>query len=713
MKILIVDDREEDRLLLLTMLRGAGYETVEADDGQKALEIALREKVDLIISDILMPRMDGFRLCHEVKTRQQLMAIPFIFYSATYVENEDEEFALSLGAESFIVKPKDPEEFLKIVREILKDYGLGYKPKHPSLSLEEGNYLRQYLERLIKKLDDKVRELEESNKALKSAKEAIEHEKERLAVTLAAKERLDLTLHSIGDAIMAVDHEGKIIFMNKIAEEMTGLNQGEALGKPLAEVFLVKDELTGAEQENPWPKAMVSGQQIDLKDYTLLVSLDGQERCIAGNIVTIPPGQKKHLQEMVLVFRDITEKKKQAKEAERASKLESIGFLAGGLAHDLNNMLTTVMGSLSLAKMMEPAEDEIRGILTDGEQAAEKAKALLIQLVTFAKGGLPIKKKVFLTQLIKDTVASALRNNQRDYVLSLPENLWAVEADEGQLRQVINNLIINADQAMPAGQGIIMIQAENIQFTEVKMLEGIKIPAGDYLKISIIDQGIGLPKEDLLKIFDPYFTFTTKRDTSGLGLAVAYSIIKNHRGYLTVSSEKDRGTTFSLYIPALPGSDKEKQINSSQEKMADQPREKIEPGSQGRILIVDDQPLVRKTLVRMLAHFGYEAEEAKDGVEALDLFNKAKAAHQPFDALILDLIIPGCPGGEEILQQLMDIDPKVKAIASSGYANDPIMAHFQDYGFSACLNKPFTSENLKQVLSQLIQKKIRTHENPI
>ena len=386
--------------------------------------------------------------------------------------------------------------------------------------------------------------------------------------------------------------------------------------------------------------------------------------------------------------RDISNQKLMEKEMQKVEKLESLGILAGGIAHDFNNILTVILGNVSLAKMPGRCDEKIIKRLTDAEKACERAKDLTQQLLTFAKGGTPIKKTAAIAELIRDTASFALRGSNVRSEVSIAEDLWAVDVDEGQISQVIHNLVINADQAMPQG-GILKMRAENVRIDSKK---AIPLPEGKYVAIAIIDQGVGIPKEYVAKIFDPFFT--TKQKGSGLGLASSYSIISNHGGHITVESIPGSGSTFTFYLPAS-----EKKIESKKPAI-----EMLRSGI-GKILIMDDEELIRDVARDILKSLGYETDLARDGAEALDLYRKAKNAGKPYAAVIMDLTIPGGMGGEEAVKKLLAIDPDAKAIVSSGYSTGPIMSDFKAYGFSGVITKPYRIADMGATLQLVINGK--------
>ena len=382
---------------------------------------------------------------------------------------------------------------------------------------------------------------------------------------------------------------------------------------------------------------------------------------------------------------DITEKRRMEEELLRTEKLESIGILAGGIAHDFNNILTAIVGNIGLAKMCITPEDKIYEMLVDAEKASLRARELTRQLLTFSRGGAPIKEATSIIELIRDSATFVLRGSNVRCGFSSPTDLWTVDADQGQMSQVIQNLVINADQAMPEG-GIIQIRAENVP---VSAEHGLPLESGKYVKICVADEGIGISEEHLQRMFEPYFT--TKQKGSGLGLATAYSIIRRHDGHICVESELGSGTTFYIYLPA---SEKEVPV---QKAKAEQPLT-----GKGRILVMDDEEIVRDVAGSVLTRSGYEVEFAREGAEAIELYRQAQELGEPFAAVIMDLTIPGGMGGKEAARELLTIDPKAKVIVSSGYSTDPVMAEFRKYGFSGVVAKPYRIRQLIDVLCEVI-----------
>lgn len=382
---------------------------------------------------------------------------------------------------------------------------------------------------------------------------------------------------------------------------------------------------------------------------------------------------------------DMSERKRFETEVLKTQKLESLGILAGGIAHDFNNMLTAIVGNLHLARTQHKPSDEIAKRLEEAEKTALNARDLTQQLLTFAKGGAPIRQTTSLADLIKDSTNFALSGSNVRCACNLAADLHLVDVDAEQIRQAFNNLIINARQAMPEG-GLITISAENVL---IDAQSRVPLKEGAYIKITCTDQGTGIPGDHLLKIFDPYFT--TKQKNSGLGLSVTHSIIQKHDGAIQVESGPGGGTTFTLYLPA-----------SRRQTAEKSPSHERGIAGKARVLLMDDEAMIREAVGDILKRSGYDVECAEDGAEAIRVFQHAREEQRPFDAVIMDLTVPGGMGGKEATQKLRTIAPELKAIVSSGYSNDPIMANFRDYGFSGVIAKPYRATELNRILRHVI-----------
>ena len=390
---------------------------------------------------------------------------------------------------------------------------------------------------------------------------------------------------------------------------------------------------------------------------------------------------------VVETVEDVTERLQMEAELGRIQKLESVATLAGGIAHDFNNLLTAIMGNISLAQMTTRTDRETTGLLSEIEKAAGRAQRLTKQLLTFSKGGEPIKKPLAIGDLVRETVEFVLHGSAIGCDFSISPDLPAVCGDAGQLDQVVSNLVINARQAMHDNGHLSVVL--NRVLTGNK--PNLPLPTGRYVVMTITDSGCGIPKDTLPRIFDPFFT--TKDCGNGLGLAVVHSVVRSHGGMVTVDSEVGEGTTFTVYLPASDHA-----VAKSTVRGAKRAR-----GGHGRLLVLEDEQIVGRLYVGLLTALGYTVELATTGEEAVDLYRDAHVTAKPYNAVILDLTIRGGLGGKETLAALRDIDPEVKAVVASGYHDDPIMANHTQHGFAACLPKPFRISDLSETLSAVLK----------
>ncbi len=498
----------------------------------------------------------------------------------------------------------------------------------------------------------------------------------------AERERLAVTLRSIGDGVITTDVEGNVVLLNETAEELTGWSQEDARGRRLTEVFHIVNEETREACENPVEKVLESGGVVGLANGTMLIARDGTERVIADSGAPIFD-QESRIIGVVLVFRDITRQREYEEEMQRVERLSSLGVLAGGIAHDFNNLLMGILGTFSLIQLEAP-DAQLRNQARLGEDAALRAKELTNQLLTFAKGGKPAARPTALDKLIVETVEFTVRGLKTTSEITIDDNLWNVEVDPAQVGQVINNLVINADQAMPLG-GVITIACVN----EVVTCESpLPLEPGRYVKLSVSDQGVGIADAILPRIFDPFFT--TKQTGSGLGLSTSFSIVRNHGGHLSVSSRLGAGTTFDVYLPA-----------SSRKSGDPVPEPTDEQRHRMTLLLMDDEPGVRSVIDQMCRALGHRTVVTTDGAQAIERYRQAGEAGETFDAVFLDLTVHGGMGGREAIELLRSLDPEVVAVATSGYSNDEVMSDPTRFGFTAALSKPFRLQNLRELLSSL------------
>ena len=533
-------------------------------------------------------------------------------------------------------------------------------------------------------------ELRRNQEELKTLVEA------RTAALQSSESKYQFVTEHISDVIWMMELDGsQFSYVSPSIQELRGYSVEEASRMSL------KESLTSASFEH----AQIAmrhelnrmAKEPDTPGPTLLLELE--HRCKDGSTVWAEVRARLLLDEkgyplgFAGVTQDVTERRKIAHEKHqleaqllRAQKMDAIGTLAGGIAHDFNNFLTSILGNITLTQHIAKLPSLGETYLTQAEQATMRAKGLTQQLLTFAKGGDPIKHLISFKDLIIESSGFALSGSSVICERHLEANLWPCEVDPGQVSQVIHNIVINAIQAMPNG-GKLVIEADNIIIDNFHAPSSLPLLPGPYTKISLSDEGIGIEKTQLDKIFEPYFS--TKPDGQGLGLASSYAVMKKHGGHICVESRVHVGTTFSLYFPACASGDQPL-------KLATLP---LRHG-RGKILLMDDEESIRLIAKEMLTHCGYQCVIAKDGYETIALYQKALDQSAPFSAVILDLTIPGSLGGKDTLLCLQEINPNILAFVSSGYSNDPIMANYQTYGFQGVITKPYSLIALSTILYQ-------------
>jgi PAS domain S-box-containing protein len=511
---------------------------------------------------------------------------------------------------------------------------------------------------------------------LKQAEAALASEKERLAVTLRA----------MAEGVITTDVEGIVQFINPAAAVFTARAVEVAIGRPVTEICRFENDRTGEKIEVPVARVAVGDMVVDLPSRTKLVVTGGIDRLVEGCCAPIHSANGTVIG-TVLVFRDVTQHERLEQELIRATRLESVGILAGGIAHDFNNILTVVLGNVALAQLdVDPDSDAGRS-LQEADKATLRARDLTQQLLTFAKGGEPVRAAVQLETVVREITTFSLHGSKVRSEFIIPSDLWLADADKGQIGRVVQNLVINAVQAMPDG-GTVTIALSN---EHVDRLDGRSLPSGDYVQIAISDTGTGIKAEHLPRIFDPYFT--TKALGSGLGLAAVYSIVSKHRGTIDVESQIGTGTTFRIWLPASI---------ATAATMSESAVVLRNIALQGRVLFMDDEEPIRQMAMFLLRRLGFEAVCVPDGADALRKYQEAQTSGRPFALVIVDLTVPGGMGGREAVAQLRRLDPSVRAIVSSGYSSDPVLANYRDHGFSGVVAKPYEMNDLARVLREVL-----------
>ena len=628
MRILLVEDHAESRRTLKKLIERRGHEVVAVESAEEAeIELA-KQAFPFLILDWMLPRKSGVQLCRELRARSHGDEF-FILLVTGRDEPMDLEEALEAGANDYLIKPLDPARL------------------NVRLSVAER----------------RIRALIERNQARTELQETV-------------RKMTDI-LEKTSDGFFAVDREWKFTFVNPQAEKLLERRRDDLIGK---DVWMEFPQFKRDSFEKNYRRAM--SEQV-------AVAFEASDAAgqVWFELLAYPSGGG------VSVFlRDVTERKRMEAERLTTSKLESLGTLAGGIAHDLNNILTVISGNIGLAQIEASGDSTtLLSFLSKAGQAAQHAAQLSNQLLTFSKGGAPLKRVASIRDLVAQAAEFSLHGSNLQAEVDVPRDLWRAAVDPPQIEQVINALIINAREAMPDG-GTIRIGARNI---DVEADSSVALRPRRYVKVEITDNGGGIDARSLAKIFDPYFT--TKAAASGLGLSISYSIIKKHEGLLCLENTSPRGSTFAFYLPATDAA----------------PAFPEPPAAHGvfnfnnhqRVLVMDDETAIRDTTSELLATLGYDVTTVPDGVAALKTYEQAMRRGENFQAVILDATIRGGMGGVATIERLRDLDPNVTAIICSGYSDEVALAEFLAYGFQAALPKPFTRHELANVLRRAFETK--------
>lgn len=497
------------------------------------------------------------------------------------------------------------------------------------------------------------------------------------------EERFRLAFHTSPDSISISKLDGTLVEVNEGFIELTGYTRDDVIGKTSRDIKvwdIPEDREMLLESLKKDGSIRNFESRFRMKDGSHKIAL------MSANTIML-----QNTPHVLSVTKDITKLRETEKAHQKlqshisqVQKLDSIGVLAGGIAHDFNNLLASILGNIELA-LLDLTSEDIHSILDEAKRASLRAKSLTQQLLTFSKGGYPIKNEASIRQIVEDTASFILRGSNVKCEYTIQENLYNVEVDSGQISQVIQNIVINAKEAMSDG-GRIDIFCQNYTNDHSQI---ISLPQGKYVKISIKDYGIGIPKNHLENLFDPYFS--TKQKGSGLGLSLSYSIVAKHGGQIFVESKQGEGTIFTLYLPAVQA-----------KKQIEKKRIECKKGkARYSVLVMDDEKSVRDVAKNMLNRLGHSTICVADGEQAIKKYKQAKNSKTPIDLIIMDLTIPGGMGGKEAVKEILAMNPEAKVLVCSGYSNDPIMANYKKYGFSSAMAKPYQLKELMKVLDQI------------
>ena len=606
MKILLVEDHQESRHNLQRLIERRGHEVYPVGSAEEAKRVLEKESFPFLILDWMLPGQSGIDLCRDLRAEPTGDEL-FILLVTARADTQDLEQALAAGASDYLTKPLDIA--LLNVR----------------LSVAE----RQ------------IRDLAERNHA-------------RAALQESARTLTDI-LENTTDGFFSLNQDWDFTYLNPEAERLLARKRDDLIGKTLWTEF---PELVGSPFEQNYRRVLAEQVAVEFEASDSLGKIWFEMRAYpSGTGVSV-------------FFRDVTERKRTEEERLTTSKLESLGTLAGGIAHDLNNILTVISGNIGLAQIEAPADGgSLLSFLSKAGQAAQHAAHLSSQLLTFSKGGAPLKRVSSISQLLAQAAEFSLYGSNLRADIDMAADVWKAEA-------------------MPHG-GTVRISARNVNMEEKA---GGLLAAGRYVKVTIADRGAGVPDDIALKIFDPYFT--TKPLGSGLGLAISYSIIKRHGGILHMESSSPEGSTFAFYLPAS-----ERAASSPETR----PPDRVFHFNHQRILVMDDEAAIRDLTSQLLSTLGYEVTAVPDGLEAIKMYERALRRGENFQAVILDATIRGGMGGLATIERLRSVDPDVTAIICSGYCDEAALSEFLAYGFRSALPKPFSRRDLSDALQRAFE----------
>lgn len=677
-KILVVDDNEQNRYMLQVLLQGNGYEVTTVANGADALETARRDPPDLIIADILMPVMDGFTLCRHWKADEQLNDIPFVVYTATYTDPQDEAFALGLGAERFIVKPVEPDDFIRLMREVIGEREAGTLVARHEPPPEEPVYYKLYNQVLIRKLEDKMLELEAANRTL--AFDIAERQQMEAALRVAEAQYRTLVeqLPAIS-YIVELGQAKRTIYISPQVEAVLGFSPEAWLADPelwVNQLHPHDRERAVAEVQ----RADTTGEPLNIEYRTLAKS--GQVVWLhnLSQRIVLPdePGRVHHRHGVMF---DITGRKQLEEQYQQAQKMEAIGQLTAGIAHDFNNLLTAMNGFAELMKLQLLPDDPLRAMVDKVSLSGERATNLVRQLLTFSRKQI-IEPKILDLNLIVSRMEAMLRHIIGEHIrmeTHLAADLWPVKVDLPQMEQIIVNLAVNARDAMPQG-GRLIIETANVVLDEDFAATHLAAQPGEHVLLNVSDTGVGMTQDVKARLFEPFFT--SKGQGTGLGLATVYGIVKQSKGHIWVYSEPGQGSTFKIYLPMVK--------TVAKPSLPQHAQGAVGAGTE-TILLVEDEPMVRDLVKSILQANGYSVLEAQQGTEAIQIVEQHA---EPIHLLLTDVILPGGMSGRDIAQVVTSLYPGIKVLYMSGYTDNVIMEPGvldPDVNF---LQKPFRSVDL-------------------
>jgi PAS domain S-box-containing protein len=669
MKVLVVDDIPANRKLLRAILEGEGHDVTEANDGMEALGLLKNRPVDAIISDILMPRMDGYRLCYEVRASESLRRVPFIFYTSSYTSDSDEKLALEMGADDFLTKPSPAEDILKALHLATTQPRIDFFPAEPAHEL---NLMKEYNQQLVDKLEQKNVELTVRNQEL-------EISEQKLLLQSTA-------LEMAANAILLTDVNGVILWVNPAFLALTGYSEEEVIGQTPS--LLRSGEHNAAFFENLW-NTIRSG-----KIWRGSFVNRRKDGTLYRDQQTITPvcSSGKEITHFISIITDMTEVERLQAQFIEAQKMEVVGHLAGGVAHDFNNVLGVIMGYSDLAQEELPPDHPLQLHIEEIRHAAKRAAGLTQQLLIFSRKQTIKAVELNLNAVVADMerMLRQLINENVEMTLSYGEDVGMIKADSGHLWQVLMNLVVNARDAMPEG-GKLIIKTRSITLDEAYAQTHPKVAPGPYAVLSVEDSGIGMDAEVRSRLFEAFFTTKAPGKGTGLGLITCQTIVNQSGGHIEVISEVGKGTTFKVYLPQIASATPV--VTGSTPTV-----ETIAHGTE-TVLLVEDEPSLRHLAEGVLKNHGYTVLTAPNGQDALRVAREHTG--EPIALVVTDVIMPRM-GGKVMAEWLKTSYPDIKVLFASGYAEEAIVHEGVLEKGIEFLPKPYTPGALAGKVRELL-----------
>jgi PAS domain S-box-containing protein len=660
-RVLIVEDNEQNLYYLQSLLEGNGLQVVAARHGAEALVIARQEPPELVISDLLMPVMDGYTLLRHWKADARLSSAPFIVYTATYTEAEDERLALALGADAFILKPCEPEDFMRRIREVEARVQKS-PPLLPKLDGAQGDATHQlYSDTLIRKLEEKSLQLEEANR--------------RLSLDHAELLFRDRAIRAVSQGIVITDPRvpgNPIIYASPGFTQITGYAAEEVLGRNCR-------FLQGADTDPAAVREIHAAVEEGRACTTELLNYRKDGTPFWNNLALSPVlDEQSKLLHFVGVQTDITERRELESQLRQAQKMEAIGQLAAGVAHDFNNILSVILGySIFIHEQLKPS-DPLRDDVDEVRRAGERASDLVRQLLAFSRRQMlePCMLDVREIVLGMERMLRPLLGEGIDLALVVCDESANAHADPTQLEQVVMNLVVNARDAMPDG-GKLSVEVSNVVLDTEYAADHPEVSPGNYVSLSVTDTGLGMTAAVREHVFEPFFTTKGPGKGTGLGLSTVFGIVKQSGGHISVYSEPGHGTTFKVYFP---------QVKGAAASIRAPALEPVTLAGSETILLVEDDEQVRVMLCLLLRRNGYQVLDAQNGGEAFLISEE----HQgEIHLLLTDVVMPRM-SGKQLAQRLQPLRPGMKVLFTSGYTDNAVVHQGVHESDAAFLHKPIT-----------------------